>query len=98
LPVIPGQMPVDITKRAMQAAKLQGFDVLMLDTAGRLHIDAQLMAELSAVRAEAQPHESLLVVDALTGQDAVNVARQFSDQIGLSGVVLTRMDGDGRGG
>lgn len=98
LPVIPGQMPVDITKRAMQAAKLQGFDVLMLDTAGRLHIDAQLMAELSAVRAEAQPHESLLVVDALTGQDAVNVARQFSDQIGLTGVVLTRMDGDGRGG
>lgn len=98
LPIIPGQMPVDITKRALQAARLQGFDVLMLDTAGRLHIDAQLMAELAAVKAEAKPAESLLVVDSLTGQDAVNVARQFSDQVGLSGVVLTRMDGDGRGG
>ena len=98
LPIIPGQMPVDITKRALQAAKLQGFDVLMLDTAGRLHIDATLMAELAAVKAEANPAESLLVVDSLTGQDAVNVARQFSDQVGLSGVVLTRMDGDGRGG
>ncbi|HEY4547167.1 MAG TPA: signal recognition particle protein [Pedomonas sp.] len=98
LPIIPGQMPVDITKRALQAAKLQGFDVLMLDTAGRLHIDAQLMAELASVKTEARPAESLLVVDSLTGQDAVNVARQFSDQVGLSGVVLTRMDGDGRGG
>ena len=98
LPIIPGQMPVDITKRALQAARLQGFDVLMLDTAGRLHIDATLMAELAAVKAEANPAESLLVVDSLTGQDAVNVARQFSDQVGLSGVVLTRMDGDGRGG
>lgn len=98
LPIIAGQMPVDITRRALQAAKLQGFDVLMLDTAGRLHIDATLMAELAAVKAEAKPAESLLVVDSLTGQDAVNVARQFSDQVGLSGVVLTRMDGDGRGG
>ncbi|MEX6723227.1 signal recognition particle protein [Parapedomonas caeni] len=98
LPIIAGQMPVDIAKRALQAARLQGFDVLMLDTAGRLHIDAGLMAELAAVKAEAQPAEALLVVDSLTGQDAVNVARQFSDQVGLTGVVLTRMDGDGRGG
>ena len=98
LPIIAGQMPVDIARRALQAARLQGFDVLMLDTAGRLHIDASLMAELAAVKAEAQPAEALLVVDSLTGQDAVNVAKQFSEQVGLTGVVLTRMDGDGRGG
>jgi len=98
LPVIPGQMPVDIARRAMQAARLQAIDVLLLDTAGRLHVDAALMAELAAVKAAGQPHEVLLVVDSLTGQDAVNVARQFSDQIGLTGVVMTRMDGDGRGG
>lgn len=98
LPIIAGQQPVDIARRALQAAKLQGFDVLMLDTAGRLHVDTALMAELAAVKATATPQEVLLVVDSLTGQDAVNVASQFSDQIGLSGVVLTRMDGDGRGG
>jgi signal recognition particle subunit SRP54 len=98
LPIIPGQLPVDIAKRAVQAAKLQGFDVLMLDTAGRLHVDSALMAELNAVKAFSQPQEVLLVVDALTGQDAVNVAQQFSDQVGLTGVMLTRMDGDGRGG
>lgn len=98
LPIIPGQMPVDIAKRALQSARLQGFDVLMLDTAGRLHVDAALMAELAAVKLEADPAEVLLVVDSLTGQDAVNVATQFSEQVGLSGVILTRMDGDGRGG
>lgn len=98
LPIIPGQMPVDIAKRAMTAAKLQGYDVVMLDTAGRLHIDQSLMAEVIAVRDVAGPHEILLVADALTGQDAVNVARQFNDQVGITGVVLTRMDGDGRGG
>ena len=98
LPIIPGQQPVDIARRALQAARLQGFDVLMLDTAGRLHVDTALMAELAAVKATATPHEVLLVVDSLTGQDAVNVASQFSGQIGLSGVVLTRMDGDGRSG
>jgi signal recognition particle subunit SRP54 len=98
LPIISGQMPVDIANRAMTAAKLQGFDVIMLDTAGRLHIDQTLMAEVAAVKNVVNPHETLLVVDALTGQDAVNVAEQFSDQIGVTGVILTRMDGDGRGG
>lgn len=98
LPVISGQQPVDIARRAMQAAKLQGFDVLMLDTAGRLHVDAALMAEMQSVAAMAEPQEILLVVDALTGQDAVNVAESFSKQVDLTGVVLTRMDGDARGG
>jgi signal recognition particle subunit SRP54 len=98
LPIVSGQQPVDIAKRAMQAAKLQGYDVLMLDTAGRLHVDQQLMAEMQAVADTAQPAETLLVVDSLTGQDAVNVAKNFSDQVHLTGVILTRMDGDARGG
>ncbi len=98
LPIVAGQQPVDIAKRAMQAAKLQGFDVLILDTAGRLHVDAQLMAEMKAVADVAQPAETLLVVDSLTGQDAVNVAKNFSEQVPLTGVILTRMDGDARGG
>ncbi|MAU40913.1 MAG: signal recognition particle protein [Kordiimonas sp.] len=98
LPIVAGQMPVDIAKRAMTAAKLQGYDVVMLDTAGRLHVDQALMAEIIAVRDVAKPHETLLVADSLTGQDAVNVAQQFNEQVGITGVVLTRMDGDGRGG
>jgi signal recognition particle subunit SRP54 len=98
LPIVQGQQPVDIAKRAMQAAKLQGYDVLMLDTAGRLHVDAQLMDEMKAVATVSDPAEILLVVDSLTGQDAVNVAKNFSDQVALTGVVLTRMDGDARGG
>ena len=98
LPIVAGQQPVDIAKRAMQAAKLQGFDVLMLDTAGRLHVDQQLMDEMKAVANTANPQEILLVVDSLTGQDAVNVAQNFSEQVDLTGVVLTRMDGDARGG
>ena len=98
LPIVAGQQPVDIARRAMQAAKLQGFDVLMLDTAGRLHVDQQLMDEMKAVADIATPQEILLVVDSLTGQDAVNVAQNFSDQVPLTGVVLTRMDGDARGG
>ncbi len=98
LPIIDGQLPVDIAKRAMTSAKLQGMDVVILDTAGRLHIDQTLMSEVIGVRNAVTPHETLLVVDSLTGQDAVNVAQSFSDQIGLTGVVLTRMDGDGRGG
>ncbi len=98
LPIIAGQQPVEIARRAMQAAKLQGFDVLMLDTAGRLHVDQALMDEMKAVADIARPQEILLVVDALTGQDAVNVAQNFSDQVSLTGVVLTRMDGDARGG
>lgn len=98
LPIIEGQQPVEIAKRALQASKLQGFDVLMLDTAGRLHVDQQLMDEMKAVADVSTPQEILLVVDSLTGQDAVNVAQNFSDQVDLSGVVLTRMDGDARGG
>ena len=98
LPIVAGQQPVDIAKRALQAARLQGFDVLMLDTAGRLHVDQALMDEMKAVASVATPTEILLVVDSLTGQDAVNVAQNFSDQVALTGVVLTRMDGDARGG
>ncbi|OJV31542.1 signal recognition particle protein [Sphingomonas sp. 67-36] len=98
LPIVAGQQPVDIARRALQAAKLQGFDVLMLDTAGRLHVDQALMDEMKAVADIARPQEILLVVDSLTGQDAVNVAQSFSAQVPLTGVVLTRMDGDARGG
>ncbi|KQT33693.1 RNA-binding protein [Sphingomonas sp. Leaf412] len=98
LPIVQGQQPVDIARRAVQAAKLQGFDVLMLDTAGRLHVDQALMDEMKAVAEVARPQEILLVVDSLTGQDAVNVAQNFSDQVPLTGIVLTRMDGDARGG
>jgi len=98
LPIVPGQLPADIARRAKQAAKLQGFDVLMLDTAGRLHVDAALMAEMKAVAGESAPDEVLLVVDALTGQDAVNVAQSFTAEVPLTGVILTRMDGDARGG
>lgn len=98
LPIVAGQQPVDIARRALQAAKLQGYDVLMLDTAGRLHVDQALMDEMKAVAEVANPAEILLVVDSLTGQDAVNVATSFTQQVPLTGVVLTRMDGDARGG
>ncbi|EAQ30452.1 signal recognition particle GTPase [Erythrobacter sp. NAP1] len=98
LPVIAGQQPVDIARRAMESARLQNFDVLLLDTAGRLHVDEALMAEMKAVSQVSAPTEVLLVVDSLTGQDAVNVAQSFSGEVPLTGVVLTRMDGDARGG
>jgi len=98
LPIVPGQDAVAIARRARQQATLGGYDVVMLDTAGRLHVDDDLMAEVAAVRDATKPHETLLVVDGLTGQDAVNVAEQFDGRIGISGVILTRMDGDGRGG
>jgi signal recognition particle subunit SRP54 len=98
LPIIPGQQPTEIATRAMQSAKLQAVDVLLLDTAGRLHVDQQLMDEMKAVAAISTPRETLLVVDSLTGQDAVNVAQSFAGQVDLTGVVLTRMDGDARGG
>ena len=98
LPIVKGQSAVDITKRAKQQATLGGYDVVMLDTAGRMHVNDELMAEVEAVRDSANPNETLLVVDGLTGQDAVNVAEQFDTRVGISGVVLTRMDGDGRGG
>jgi signal recognition particle subunit SRP54 len=98
LPIVPGQQPVEIARRALQSAKLQGFDVLLLDTAGRLHVDQALMDEMKAVASVSTPNEVLLVVDALTGQDAVNVARSFTSEVELTGVVLTRLDGDARGG
>ncbi len=98
LPIVAGQPPVEIARRALNAARLQAFDVLMLDTAGRLHVDQALMDEMKAVAETSQPQEVLLVADAMTGQDAVNVAKSFVDQIALTGVVLTRMDGDARGG
>ena len=98
LPIVQGQQPVDIARRALEAARLQNFDVLLLDTAGRLHVDEALMAEMKAVAGVSAPTEVLLVVDSLTGQDAVNVAQNFSDEVPLTGVILTRMDGDARGG
>lgn len=98
LPIIAGQQPTEIATRAMQSARLQAVDVLLLDTAGRLHVDTQLMDEMKAVAAISNPRETLLVVDSLTGQDAVNVAQSFSGEVDLTGVVLTRMDGDARGG
>jgi signal recognition particle subunit SRP54 len=98
LPIVPGQTPVAIAERALDTATRSGDDVVILDTAGRLHIDEALMAELEAVRDRVRPHETLLVADALTGQDAVNLARTFHERVGLSGIVLTRIDGDGRGG
>jgi signal recognition particle subunit SRP54 len=98
LPIIAGQQPVAIAERARQAARLQGFDVVLLDTAGRLNVDVALMAEMAAIAGATRPDEILLVVDALTGQDAVNVASAFKAEVPLTGVVLTRMDGDARGG
>jgi len=98
LPVIAGQDPVEIAKRSVQAAKLGGHDVVILDTAGRTHIDEPLMVEMADIRKMSSPHEILLVADSLTGQDAVNLATSFNDRVGITGIVLTRMDGDGRGG
>ena len=98
LPIVAGQQPVDIAKRAIQAAKLQAYDVVLLDTAGRLHVDDALMGEMKSVAQASGPTETLLVVDSLTGQDAVNVAKGFAGEVELTGVILTRMDGDARGG
>ena len=98
LPIVAGQTPVQIARRAEQAARLQGYDVVMFDTAGRTHIDEALMAEMVEIKSAAKPHEILLVADSLTGQDAVNLAKSFNDRVGITGIVLTRVDGDGRGG
>ncbi len=98
LPVIAGQSPTDIAARAVQAARLGGHDVVILDTAGRTHIDEPLMVEMADIKKKSNPHEILLVADSLTGQDAVNLARSFDERVGITGLVLTRMDGDGRGG
>ncbi|MFL5159833.1 MAG: signal recognition particle protein [Microvirga sp.] len=98
LPIVAGQSAVQIARRAMEAARLGGYDVVMLDTAGRVTVDEALMVEAAEVRAATNPHEVLLVADALTGQDAVNTARAFDQRLGVTGIVLTRMDGDARGG
>lgn len=98
LPIIEGQSPAEIARRALQAAKLGGYDVLFLDTAGRTSIDEQMMAEASEIAKIATPNETLLVADSLTGQDAVETASRFHERLPLTGLILTRMDGDGRGG
>ncbi|HEY4201242.1 MAG TPA: signal recognition particle protein [Devosiaceae bacterium] len=98
LPIIATETPIEIARRAAREGKLGGYDVLMLDTAGRTHIDEELMAETAAIKAATNPHEVLLVADALTGQDAINLARSFDTRVDLTGIVLTRVDGDGRGG
>ena len=98
LPVVQGQAPPQIARRAIEAAKLGGYDVVLLDTAGRTTLDDEMMSEAAQVKQATNPHEVLLVADALTGQDAVNLARSFDERVGLSGIVLTRVDGDGRGG
>ena len=98
LPIVKGQKPIEISKRAIKEARLGGFDVLILDTAGRMHVDNELMNELENINKEAKATEIILVADSLTGQDAVNVASTFSSKIPLTGVILTRLDGDARGG
>jgi signal recognition particle subunit SRP54 len=98
LPIIAGQTPIDIARRAMETGRREVFDVVILDTAGRLSIDMALMEEVRQIRAETSPAETLLVVDAMTGQDAVNTAKAFNDAVGVTGIVMTRMDGDARGG
>ena len=98
LPIVANEMPLAIARRALEAGRLQGFDVVILDTAGRLHIDEALMAEVAQVRDVAKPVETLLVTDAMTGQDAVTLAREFNEKVGVTGIVLTRIDGDARGG
>ena len=98
LPIVPGEEPLAIARRAMDVGRREGYDVVILDTAGRLHIDAQMMAEAAAVKEAARPVETLLVADALTGQDAVTLAREFNEKVQITGIILTRMDGDARGG
>jgi signal recognition particle subunit SRP54 len=98
LNIVVGEPPVAIARRALQKSRLEAFDILLLDTAGRLHVDDELMAEVAEVRDAVQPKETLLVVDAMTGQDAVNVAQSFHEKVGVSGIVMTRVDGDARGG
>src|SRR4029077_11675630 len=98
LPVVEGQSPPQIARRAIEAAKLGGYDVVILDTAGRTTLDDVMMSEATEVKRAVNPHEVLLVADALTGQDAINLARSFDERVGLTGIVLTRVDGAGRGG
>src|SRR5690349_14234235 len=98
LPIVEGQSAVQIARRSLEAGRLGGYDVVLLDTAGRITLDEAMMAEAAEVKRAASPHEVLLVADSLTGQDAVNLARSFDERVGLTGIVLTRVDGAGRGG
>jgi signal recognition particle subunit SRP54 len=98
LPIVEGQQPAQIARRALEAGRLGGYDVVLLDTAGRTTLDDAMMSEAAEIKSAANPHEILLVADSLTGQDAVNLARAFDQRVGLTGIVLTRVDGDGRGG
>jgi signal recognition particle subunit SRP54 len=98
LAIVAGEKPVAITRRALEKGRLEGYDVVILDTAGRLHVNEELMLEVAAVRDASSPAETLLVADAMTGQDAVNVAKAFGERAGVTGIVLTRVDGDARGG
>jgi signal recognition particle subunit SRP54 len=98
LPVVLGEKPVAITRRAVETGRTQGYDIVIFDTAGRLHVNEELMLEVAAVREAADPHQTLLVADAMTGQDAVNLAKAFGERAGITGIVLTRVDGDARGG
>ncbi len=98
LPIVAGQSPVEIAKRALDTGRREGYDIVILDTAGRLSIDEALMDEVRQIRAVTTPAETLLVVDAMTGQDAVNTAKSFNEAVGITGVVMSRMDGDARGG
>jgi len=98
LPIVAGQTPVEIAARSVSAGRLGGYDLIILDTAGRTHIDEPLMVEMAEIKRTANPHEILLVADSLTGQDAVTLAKSFDERVGITGIVLTRVDGDGRGG
>jgi len=98
LPIVVGERPVAIAQRALHTGRTEGYDAVILDTAGRLHVNEELMLEVAAMREAANPHETLLVADAMTGQDAVNVAKAFGERAGISAIVLTRVDGDARGG
>ena len=98
LPIVAGERPVAIPRRALETGRREGYDIVILDTAGRLHVNEELMLEVAAVREAATPHQTLLVADAMTGQDAVNVAKAFGERAGITGIVLTRVDGDARGG
>src|SRR5262249_13793500 len=98
LPMVPGETPVAITRCALAIGRTEGYDVVIFDTAGSPHVNEELMLELATVREVANPHETLLIADAMTGQDAVNVAKAFGERTSLTGIVLTRVDGDARGG
>jgi len=98
LPIVKDELPIDIVKRALNAATLSGSDVIIFDTAGRTQIDLSMMNEIKAIKSVANPKETILVADSLTGQVAVNVAQEFKKAVDLTGIILTRVDGDGRGG